>query len=251
MPLPYNTSTMGSPSILDNVGIVLVETKTPGNIGAAARSMMNMGLSRLALVRPPRDRNNEAEKFAAGAGSIIRNAARFATLAEAVAGDQFVIGTSSRRGRLRRQVRSPRDLAEQVVPMLAGNRVAFVFGREVNGLERKDLALCHEIVTIPSDKAFPSLNLSHAVAVIAYELFIAAQAPPSTPRPVLADAGDLERFLLHLQSTLQDIGFFAEEHPDRIMLSLRQLFGRARLEQRDVGILRGILTKIQHHSRPR
>jgi TrmH family RNA methyltransferase len=242
---------MGSSNILDNVGIVLVHTKTPGNIGAVARSMMNMGLSRLALVRPPRDRDNEAEKFAAGAGSLIRSAARFATLAEAVAGDQLVIGTSRRQGRLRQQVRSPRDLAGLVVPMLAGNRVAIVFGREVNGLERKDLALCHEIVTIPSDKAFPSLNLSHAVTVIAYELFVAVQATPPASRPALAGAEDLERFFRHLQGTLQDIGFFSEERPDRIMFSLRQLFGRARLEPRDVRILRGILTKVQHPSRPR
>jgi TrmH family RNA methyltransferase len=159
---------------LRNISIVLVNTKTPGNIGAVARCMMNTGLSRLVLVRPPLDRNGEALKLAAGAESILKNAEVFPTLQESIAGHGLVIGTSRHRGKQRKNLLTPREMAETVVPLLAKNRVAIVFGREVNGLDREDLSLCHELVCIPSSDAFPSLNLSHAVMVVVYELFLVA-----------------------------------------------------------------------------
>jgi TrmH family RNA methyltransferase len=239
---------MAAVDLLGNVSIILVHTKTPSNIGAVARAMMNMGLSRLILVRPPRDPDGAAEKLAAGAEAVIRNAARFETLREAVADQHLVIGTSRQKGRLRKNICSPREMAEQVVPLLGKNSLAFVFGREVNGLDRADLALCHEVVAIPSHEQFPSLNLSHAVMIMAYELFIAVRLTAPDILPSLATAAELEGFFGHLQGLLQDSGFLDREHPDRIMLSLRQLFGRARLEPRDVSILRGILTQLRKHS---
>jgi TrmH family RNA methyltransferase len=239
---------------LDNVSIILVRTKTPGNIGAAARCMMNMGLSQLVLVRPPKDPDSIALKFAAGADRIIETSRRCATLEEAVADHQLVIGTSRRRSRLRKNVHSPRALAETVVPLLGSNKVAVVFGPEVDGLEKSHLALCQEIVAIPSSDAFPSLNLSHAVMVVAYELFIASLGDPGAPAPKLADAAELERFFLHFQRTLEHIGFLDRNsycERDRMMFSLRQVFGRARLEPRDVSILRGILTAVSSSHRPK
>lgn len=239
---------MVKPSFLDNISIVLVHTKTPGNIGAIARCMMNFGLSRLILVRPPADRDGDALRLAAGAGDLIVKAERFETLRDAVAGQEFVIGTSRHKGKLRKDIRSPRRLAEEIFPLLAENRMALVFGREVNGLERADLALCREIVAIPSDDAFPSLNLSHAFAVLAYELFIAARAFGKAPRGQsvsrLAPAAELEGFFDHLQSTLQDTGFLDRANPERMMVTLRSLFGKARPDSRDIKILRGILTSI-------
>jgi TrmH family RNA methyltransferase len=233
--------------LLDNISIVLVRTKTPGNIGAVARCMMNMGLSRLILVRPPKDPEGTATRLAAGAERIITSALTCATLAEAVIGHQLVIGTSRRRSRMRKNVISPRQLAESVVPLLGQNKIAFVFGPEVDGLEKSHLALCQEIVAIPSSDAFPSLNLSHAVMVVAYEVFLASQGAIPSAMRALADAEDIERFYDHLQKTLEQIGFLDRNSycdRDRMMFSLRQLFGRARLEPRDVSILRGILTAV-------
>lgn len=235
---------MTSISLLDNISIVLVDTKTPANIGATARCMMNMGLRHLILVDPPKDKHQDALKLAAGADELIANAAEFSSLADAVVDHRLVIGTSRHAGRQRKNIRSPREVAEQVVPLLQKNRVAVVFGSEVNGLENKDLSLCHEIVAIPSAAAFPSLNLSHAVMIVAYELFLASGAHVSRPNGPLARSDALENFYLHLRETLHAIGFLERDHPERLMFSLRQMFGRARLNSRDVKILRGILSSV-------
>jgi tRNA/rRNA methyltransferase len=242
---------MVDPVALDNISIVLVNTKTPANIGAVARCMMNMGLSRLILVRPPADANSDALKLAAGAEQVLHNAKWFDTLKDAVADHGLVIGTSRHRARNRRNVHTPREAAERIALLLAGNRVALVFGREVNGLEKGDLALCHELIAIPSSAAFPSLNLSHAVMVVAYELFLAARTGPSAQGKTLARSEDLEHFFGGLQQSLRDIGFLDDTNADHMMSSLRQLFGKARLEPRDVSILRGIITAITGAHRPK
>jgi TrmH family RNA methyltransferase len=235
---------MAAQDLLDNISIVLVRTKTPGNIGAAARCMMNMGLSRLILVRPPRDDQGEAMKFAAGAEAVLRDAVRTETLQDALAGHGLVIGTSRHLGRNRRNVGTPREMAGRIAPLLPQNRIALVFGREVNGLEKEDLDLCNEFIAIPSSKAFPSLNLSHAVGIVAYELFIATRGGPASGGRTLAQTGELEAFYQHLQKVLEDSGFLGPHNRDHMMTSLRQLFGKSRLEQRDIRILHGILAAI-------
>jgi TrmH family RNA methyltransferase len=229
---------------LQNVSIVLVHTKYPGNIGAVARCMMNTGLSDLVLVRPPRDASNEAGKLAAGAEKIVERASRFQSLKEAVAGHNLVIGASRHRSRRRKNVRTPREMAERIAPLLGTNRVAVVFGREVNGLDNDDIALCHELVAIPASDDFPSLNLSHAVMVIAYEIFVAVRPAGIAPPRAIAAAGELERLYEHLNDTLRAIGFLNRENAEHMMFSLRQLFGRAQMDPREVNILRGILTQI-------
>jgi tRNA/rRNA methyltransferase len=135
------------------------------------------------------------------------------------------------------------------MPYLSGNRIAIVFGNEVNGLENDDIALCHELISIPSSSAFPSLNLSHAVMVVAYELFVAAQAKLPASDRTLAPSGELEQFYEHFQKSLQDMGFIDKAHPEHMMFSLRQLFGRSRLDSREVSILRGILSQIERSSK--
>jgi TrmH family RNA methyltransferase len=235
-------SCMQNRTLLDRVSIVLADTKTPANIGAVARCMMNMGLSRLILVNPPSDKNGDASRLAAGADRILEQAQVCTSLAEAVVGQGLVIGTSRHIGRQRKNVLSPRDMALGVVPLLARNNAAILFGNEVNGLELRDIALCQELVSIPSAEAFPSLNLSHAVMIVAYELFVAAGSPAASSARELAPAEEVELFYDQLQETLQTIGFFGDQDSSRMMHSLRQIFGRSRLDSRDVQILRGILT---------
>ena len=235
-------------SLFDHISIILGEPKTPANIGATARCMMNMGMSRLVLVDPPVDPNKDAFKLAAGADEIVKQALVAPTLEDAIAGQHMVIGTSRHAGRLRRNIRSPREMSEHIASFVPGNNIAVVFGNEVNGLTNDQLALCHEIIAIPSSHDFPSLNLSHAVMVVAYELFIALQtAVPSASRE-LAPAEDLEQFYRHLQDTLQTIGFLDRDQPGRMMCSLRQIFNRSQLDSREVNILRGILSVINRMS---
>jgi TrmH family RNA methyltransferase len=235
---------MQNQTLLDRVSIILVDTRTPANIGSVARCMMNMGLSRLILVNPPFDKSGDASRLAAGADRILEQALVFSSLAEAVVGHGLVIGTSRHTGRQRKNLLSPRDMALYTAPLLAKNNAAIVFGNEVNGLELRDIALCQELVFIPSAEAFPSLNLSHAVMIVAYELFLAAGslAAPSTRE--LAPAEEVELFYGQLQETLQSVGFFADQDPVRMMHSLRQIFGRSLLDMRDVQILRGILSNF-------
>jgi TrmH family RNA methyltransferase len=135
-------------------------------------------------------------------------------------------------------------MADRIVPLLPQNRIALVFGREVNGLDKEDLDLCSELIAIPSSGAFPSLNLSHAVCIVAYELFLAAAVGRAVKERALAQAGELEAFYLHLQKVLEGSGFLGPHNKDHMMTSLRQLFGRSRLEQRDISILRGILSAL-------
>jgi tRNA/rRNA methyltransferase len=200
-------------------------------------------------VDPPEDRDQEARKLSAGAHEIIEKAAVFPALAEALADHGFVIGTSRHAGRQRKNVRTPREMAKLVIPILAKNRVAIVFGNEVNGLENSALALCQDIVAIPSSDAFPSLNLSHAVMIIAYELFLASGAQLKPLNDELARSDDIEGFFVQLQQSLQTIGFLEQDHPERLMFSFRQLFGRARMNSRDVSMLRGVLSAIDRCSR--
>jgi len=229
-------------TLLDRVSIVLVNTKTPANIGATARCMMNTGLSRLVLVNPPHDDKGYASRLAAGADHILQRAQVFTSLAEAVSAQSLVIGASRRKGKHRKNILLPRDMAMSVVPLLTQNDVAIVFGNEITGLEICDISLCHELVKIPSAESFPSLNLSHAVMIIAYELFVTADVPLDPLIRKLARTEDLEFYYARLRDTLQAMGFFNGQDPNRIMYSLRQIFGRSRLESRDVQILQGILS---------
>ena len=119
-----------------------------------------------------------------------------------------------------------------------------VFGNEINGLDNKDLALCQDIVSIPSSDAFPSLNLSHAVMIVAYEIFVSTLEQCGSSKTTLALAEDRENFYRHLQKTLQNIGFLERDHPGRMMVSLRNIFGKSRLDSREVKIMRGVLSEI-------
>ncbi|MBI4745935.1 MAG: RNA methyltransferase [Deltaproteobacteria bacterium] len=237
---------MNQISNLENISVILVKTKTPGNIGSIARCMMNMGLSRLILVRPPEYKNGDALRMAAGAHGILERAEVFPTLKKAVAGHGLVYGTTRQiGGHHRKNLYTAREAAERVVPLLSENRIGIVFGREVNGLDNDDIALCNELISIPSSDAFPSLNLSHAVMVVAYELFVAAGARlHSVNKEKLADVADLENFYEQLEQTVDEIRFFNKQNPKLIMLAFRQMFGRARLDDREVRILRGFLSHI-------
>ncbi len=153
-----------------NVRIVLVGVRHPGNIGSSARAMKTMGLADLALVAPERFPAPEADTMAASAADVLAGARIFATVSEAVADCGLVIGTTSRPRQHRWHVLEPREAAPEIVAAARAAPVALLFGAERTGLSNEDIEQCQRLLTIPSDDAYPSLNLAMAVQLVAYEL---------------------------------------------------------------------------------
>ena len=229
-----------------SIRVVLVGTTHPGNIGAAARAMKNMGLSDLALVGPRHFPHEEADARASGADDILASATVTGTLAEAVADCVYVAGASARSRAIHWPCLDAREAARRLVEEGAAGTVAIVFGPEKTGLSNADMDHCDLLVSIPADPAFSSLNLAMAVQVIAYELrTVGAEARPEyEPDAPLATSGELEHCYAHLERVLTDLRFLDPDNPRHLMRRLRRLLVRARPDQNEVNILRGILTAI-------
>ena len=235
--------------MLERIRIVLIGTSHPGNIGGVARAMHNMGLADLALVAPRCDViTQDSISRASGADHLLHQATVHATLEEAVADCTLAVGASARSRTLPWPMISPRELAERLPGECQPEnaRVALVFGRENNGLTNEELQQCHFHVCIPANPDYSSLNLAAAVQTLCYEIrmaFLNKDAIPTeeTEYPL---NDDLERFYVHLESTLKKVSFINENHPGIVMTRLRRLFNRARPESQELNILRGILASV-------
>jgi len=241
----------------DNIAIVLVHTSHPGNIGAAARAMKNMGLRQLRLVQPKAFPDAEATARASGADDVLAAARTHDSLAEAVGDCALVVGASARQRTIPWPVLGPRQAAAAAWEAAAGGRVALVFGRENSGLTNAELDCCQYLVQIPTNPEYSSLNLAQAVQVLTYELRMGAPAsgaPQASTAAVDEDASpasaaELEGLYGHLEQTLVELDFLAPDNPRQLMRRLRRLFNRSRLERLEVNILRGILSAAQKASR--
>jgi len=234
---------------MEKMRIVLVETTHPGNIGAAARAMKNMGLTRLYLVNPQRYPSAEATARAAGADDVLAKAVICDTLDEALSGCGVVFGASARMRSIPWPQMEPRQAAAKAQAAAATGEVAFVFGREHAGLSNQELDRCNILITIPTNPDFASLNVAAAVQIISYELRVASQAGlPPTPVEPLASADDRERFYQHLEQVLMELEFLDPNNPKHLMRRLRRLFNRVELDSNEVNILRGILTAVERHA---
>lgn len=242
--------------MLDKIRIVLVNTTHPGNIGAAARAMKNMGLSELCLVEPKLFPHPDAIARSSRADDILEAALVVESLEEAVADCQLVVGTSARGRHIPWPIVNPRELSAQVSERLSKTpddfKVAILFGREDRGLTNEELHACHLHVHIPTNPDFSSLNVGAAVQVIAYELRMALQESVVDEAPQwgvdwdieLADQKEIELMFNHLEQTLIDIKFLEPDNPRQLMTRLRRLLLRAVPDKVEVNIIRGILTKI-------
>ncbi len=246
---------------LARIAIVLVEPREPGNIGAAARAMANMGLSRLVLVRPPDHLVADAFKMALAARPILESAVVVDDLAAALAGFGFVAGATRRPGAGRRGRVSPRQLAAEIAAVAAANDVAILFGREDSGLTNDELQYCQRLVTIPSSEGFGSLNLAQSVLAIAYEIFLvedrSASGVPGVPGAPArrAPTADLEGLYAQMERVLLNIGYLDPANPAHMMRGFRRLLGRAGPDAREVKALRGIFRQVEwyigrHGDRP-
>lgn len=241
---------MEAKTVLDSVSIILVRPRFPENIGSAARAMKNMGIHRLVVVGGCSPLHMDAYKLASGAEEILERADEFPDLNEAVLGMGCVVGTTSRPGRERIPLLTPAELTQKLIPILKSNLVGLVFGSEKEGLTNKELSLCHHYVRIPTSPSFSSLNLAQAVLVLCYELFQSLKVDSAIPVR-LATSEQVEEMFKHMEKTLLGIEFLDEDNPQRMMRTLRRLFGRSLLEERDVRILRGIFSKVNWKLRSR
>jgi TrmH family RNA methyltransferase len=237
------------------IRIVLVAPSHPGNIGAAARAMKNMGLAELVLVRPREFPHPEATARASGADDVLAGARSVASLAEALGGCGFVAATTSRERDQYFRVADVREAAARIVTEVSRSPVAVVFGAERTGLTNEELEAAHMLIRIPANPAYPSLNLAMSVQLVAYELWraraAAAAAAPSPPAAPLATGAELEQLYAHVAQVLEQIEFRDRtQSGTHLMSRIRRFLQRAELDHNEVNILRGILTAVQGRRRP-
>ena len=235
-------------NVLKNIRIVLIGTTHPGNIGAVARSMKNMCLQELYLVQPKLFPDAEATARASGADDLLARATVCSNVDEALEGCRLVVGASARLRRVEWPQLMPRECAAQLTAEAKQGVVALVFGRESSGLSNTEMDRCHYLVHIPANEEYSSLNLSMALQVLAYELHTAALEegePWERSNPEVATADDMEGFFRHLEQTMVEIGFSNPNQSNRLHRRLRRLFNRARPDNEEINILRGILSAAQ------
>ena len=236
-----------------SIRIVLVGTTHPGNIGAVARAMKNMGLDELALVKPKHFPHKDATARASGAVGVLKNALVVTSLREALTDCVYVAGASARPRTIEWPSMGPRECAQRLQLESEVGSVAAVFGPEKSGLHNDDLDLCHTLLTSPTDPDFSSLNLAMAVQVLCYELRVAGTVdagPVVESEASPATAAEMEHFYTHLEQVMTDIKFLDTDNPRYLMRRLRRLFNRARPDKNEVNILRGLLTAVDRTRKP-
>ena len=241
-----------SSSVSANIRIVVVEPSHPGNIGAAARAMKNMGLESLVLVRPRQFPHADATARASGAESVLARARVVETLAEAIADCGFIAATTSRVRDQNFRVLDVREAAARMVLESVTGPVAVLFGAERTGLRNEELESSHALIRIPVSDEYPSLNLAMAVQLVAYEVLRAMNGPAiaSARSAPLASPEEMERLYHHLERVLEEIDFRDRtQSGTHLMSRIRRFLQRAELDQNEANILRGMLTAVQNRRR--
>jgi len=239
--------TLWMSDLTENIRVVLVGTTHPGNIGSTARAMKVMGLRRLylAAIEAPFP-SSRATALATSADDLLQTAVRTDTLMEAISDCQLVIGTSARTRALPLPLMTPRSAAAHVVQHATDQQVAIVFGRESSGMTNEETDLCHQLINIPTNKEYNSLNLAQAVQVVCYEIFTARQEDlPDRVEPhdwIPESAERMDVYFRRLEETLLSIGFMNPDQPKRLMQRLRRLYQRAQPDENELNILNGILS---------
>jgi len=228
----------------DNLSIVMVRPRYSENIGAASRAMRNMGIKHLIVVSPENFDMEKVRKLATHAASdVVERMEIFEDLKAALSPFNYVIGTTARLGGERPAVSSPSEIARKLVGISKKNRVAVLFGPEDRGLLNDDIRLCHELVNIPASD-FSSLNVSQAVLIVCYEIFLAGIEDKVKFAPRLANRFELDGMYDNVKDILVRINYINPENPDYWMNKLRHFLTRMELRAREVSIIRGICRQI-------
>ena len=236
---------------LEQIRVVLMGPLYGGNVGSVCRAMANMGLADLRLVDPSPELNwDEARMMACHAQHVLNGHVVHADLASALADCVMIAGTSGKSGLYRQHARTARSVAPELLAMSEPGPVAYVFGREDNGLSNEELALCHRVVQIPTHALTPSLNLSQAVLLCCYELFlVGGDYVPLTEKSPLAEGELRERMFSIWEGLLLDIGFMKPDKAGHMMQGIRRVMGRGALTCDDVHIMMGVARQMRWAAR--
>ncbi|HEX9688981.1 MAG TPA: TrmH family RNA methyltransferase [Thermoanaerobaculia bacterium] len=224
--------------------LVLVHPHVPGNLGSVARAAKNFGVTDVRLIEPACSPDEEAIRLASGADELLAGMRRYPTLVEAVADFDAVVATSSLRGRSERRWLTLAELPEFLASLGPEARLAYVFGPERSGLTEEERSRASATLTLPTNPSFPTMNLSHALAVI-LAVHRAFAAPSAATRPEeLASSRDVEAAVEHWDRALEAIGFYDTGHRDRSLRDWRRIVAAHPLSAREVAILRGVANRI-------
>ena len=229
----------------DNISFILIEPGEPGNIGAVARAMKNMGFHNLELVKPCEYLTGEARYMACSAVDILKKAQVHETFNEAIKQKKLIIGATRRIGKRRGLIVSLPESVKNIITAARKNNVAVLFGRERNGLINKEIEMCGGLVTIPSDPAAPSLNLAQSVMLVAYEL--SKQSSYESAFPSLVKNEQITPLYKRIQETLKSLDYIPRGDRDlekKIMSNIRHLIGRSGLTEWELNMLYGICAQI-------
>lgn len=229
--------------------IILVGPQMGENIGAAARVMLNFGLTDLRIINP-RDGwpNPKAEDMSAGALDVIKNAKIFDNTADALEDITHLYATTARSRDMVKPVYTPRTAIDEITTLPAKQKAAILFGAERSGLNNEDVTLAKGIITIPVAPIYTSLNLAQAVCVVCYEYAAAAsndtplQDPAHTKAPTVATAREVDDTLRDLETALDKTEFFrVPEKKPRMIQNIRNMFTRNSYTEQEIRTLRGII----------
>lgn len=238
--------------LFNRLRFVLVETSRPGNIGAAARAIKNMGFSELVLVNPrfsDAQQQEEAVAFASGANDVLASARIVGSIEEALIDCNYAAAVTARLREFSPPIISPRTLATRLNDEKS-LRAAVVFGNERFGLPNEIVEKCNVLINIPANPEYSSLNLAQAIQVVAYEARMAGIGETLAVNTTIgfqgeaADMTQIDGMYSHLEQALVAIDFLDADNPKKLMPRLKRLFSRTQLETEEVNILRGIAKQI-------
>jgi len=232
--------------------VVLHEPQDLVNIAHVVRAMKNFGVRDLRLVSPREYDAYRVEGIAHQTRDVLARVQVYDALGEALADCIHVVGLTARGRTAKRNLQRPREAAAEVLLRAVEGPVALLFGREDKGLDNDALDRCHRVVTIPSEAAYPSLNLGHAAVVMLYELALArgaearAHKPPRRTAPP-AEAAELERLFDDVAAALRAVDFFKHRSVEAVMRTVREVIHRAPLDQREAKLFRAMAIEVVKH----
>ena len=232
----------------NDIEFILVEPSHSGNIGACARAIKNMGFKKLGIVKPRKTITKEAYYRAKSAKDILDNALIYESFDQAIEDKNLILATSARERTIPWPTFFIDDMSKEIKSELQSskNKTAVIFGREDNGLSNEELQKCHIHLVIPTSVEYPSLNLSHALQLVAFEIrkiTLDSSILKSDERDIATNEEN-EKLLEHLMEVLKKIDFYDPRSSKQVKTRIERLLKKTRLDKMEMGILRGFLSKI-------